>query len=80
MFPAPESNDFIKRRSYTVQDLAFQEVFLVSAVCTLLLCFGHSFLHASPRSFFLLAVGSVWTLATVWHVLTMSFGQLVKRG
>ena len=40
MFSAAETNGFMKKRSYTVQGLALQEVSLVYAVCTLLLCFG----------------------------------------
>ena len=71
MFHVPESNGFIKKRSYSAQDLELQEVFLGFAVCTLMLCFDCSYPQVSPlQSFSLPAVGSVWTLARVWLVLT----------
>ena len=38
MFPAPESNGFMKKRSYYIQDLELQEMSLVCGICTLLLC------------------------------------------
>ena len=67
MFPALESNGFIKKWSYSVQGLALQEVFLVYAACTLLLYFGFFFPQVSLlQSFSLPAVGSVWTLCTMW--------------
>ena len=70
MFPAPKSNGFMKKRPYAVQGLPLQEVSLVYAACTLLLCFGCSFPQVSPlQSFSLPAVGSVWTLARAWQVL-----------
>ena len=70
MFPSPESNSYIKKRSYTVQGLALQKVFLVYAVCILLLHFGCSFLLISPlQSFSLPTMRSVWTLSHVWQVL-----------
>ena len=43
MFPPPDRNGFMKQRSYTVQNLALQEVSLVYAMCALLLFFGCSF-------------------------------------
>lgn len=55
MFPAPESNGFIKKISYTAQSLVLQEVFLVYAVCTLLLCFGCFFPSGQSFAEFLLA-------------------------
>ena len=62
IFLAPESNGYFKKRSYTDQGPALQEVFLVYAVCTLLLCFGRFSSRVSPlQSFTLPAVGSVWT-------------------
>ena len=70
MFSALQSNSFMKKRSYTVQGLALQEVSLVCAVCTLLPCYGCSFPQFNPlQSFSLLVVGSAWTLARVWQVL-----------
>ena len=70
MFPVPDSNGYIKKRSYTVQGLVLQDVFLVYAACTLLL-FWLSFPQVSPlQTFFLPAVGSIWTVSSVWCVLT----------
>ena len=67
MFPAPERNGFMKKRSYNVQGLALQEVSLVCAVCTPLPCHGCSLPQVSPlQSFPLPAMGSVWTVARVW--------------
>ena len=37
MFPAPESNGFMKKDFYDVQGLALQEVSLACAMCILLL-------------------------------------------
>ena len=65
MFHAPERNGFMKKRSYTVQGLVLLEVSLVYAVCTLLLCFGCSFLWSVLCSFLLPTMGTVWTLARV---------------
>ena len=66
MFPPLESNGY-KKRSYTVQSLVLQELSLVYAVCTLLLCFGCSFPQVSPlQSFSLPAMGNVLPLARVW--------------
>ena len=45
MFPAPESNGFMEKRSYTVQGLSLQEVSLVYAACALLLCFDCSIVN-----------------------------------
>ena len=73
MFPAPESPGFMKKRSYTVQGLGHQEVFLAYAVRTLLLCFGCSFPQVSLLKFSLPAVWNVWSLSTVWQVLTSVF-------
>ncbi|XP_027440203.2 alpha/beta hydrolase domain-containing protein 17B-like [Zalophus californianus] len=42
MFPIPESTGFMKKRSYSVQILALQEVSVVGAAGTLLLCFDCS--------------------------------------
>ena len=72
MFSAPESNGFIKKRSYTVQDLVLQEVCLVCAACThSAVCFGCSFPQVSSLlSFSSPIVGSIWTLSCVWQVLT----------
>ena len=62
--PAPKSNGFMKK-SYTVHGLVLQEVFLVYAMCTLLL-YGCSIPQVSPlQNFSLFAVGTVWTLAIV---------------
>ena len=70
MFLAPENNDFVKKRSYTVQGLILQEVFLVYVVCILLLCFVCSFPQVSLlKSFSLPTVRSIWILARVWQVL-----------
>ena len=70
MFPAPKSNGFMKKRPYAVQGLPLQEVSLVYAACTLLLCFGCSFPQVSPlQSFSLPAAESVQTSARVWWVL-----------
>ena len=67
MLPVPASNDVMKKRSYNVQGLALQEVSLVCAACTVLLCFGCSIPKASGlQRFSLPAVGSVWTLAREW--------------
>ena len=69
-FPVPERNGFVKKKSYTVLGLVLQEVSLVYAVCTLLLCYGCSICQVSPlHSFFLPEEGNVWTLARVWWVL-----------
>ena len=66
-----ESNAILRRDHKLSRALVHQEVFLVYAVYTLLLCFGCSFSQVSPlQSFFLPAVGSVWTLAGMWPVLT----------
>ena len=43
IFPDPEIYDHMKKRSYAVLSLVLQKVFLVYAVCTLLLYFGYSF-------------------------------------
>ena len=52
---------YINKGLYTVKGLALRDVFMVYAVCTLLLWFGCSFLQLSPlQSSSLLAVGSVW--------------------
>ena len=70
MVPAPESNGFMKKRSDNVQELVLQEVSLIYAVCTLLLCYGCSLFQVSPLQYFSLsAVVSVWTLAVVWNIL-----------
>ena len=70
MFPDPESNGFIKHWSHNVQGLVLKEVSLVYAAGSLLLCYGCSIPEVSPLQGFLSAVGSVWTLVRVWHVLT----------
>ena len=71
MFPAPESNSFMQKRSYTVQGLVLQEVSLAYAECTLLLRYGCSILQIRPlQSFSLPVVESVRTLARVWGVST----------
>ena len=58
IFPAPESNGYIRKGFYTVGGLALQELSVVCAVCTLLLCFACSFPQVSPlQSFSLPAVG-----------------------
>ena len=44
MFPASESNGFMKKGSYTVQWLVFLGMSLMCAVCTQLL-YSHSVLH-----------------------------------
>jgi len=68
MFLALKSNGFMKKKSYTVQDLVLQELSLVCAMCTLLLCFGCFFPQVSPlQSISLPAVGSIWTLLSVWQ-------------
>ena len=60
---------FIKKRSYTVQGLVLQEVSLLYAVYSLLLCFDCSFSQVSLlQNFSLPALGSVWPLARVWWV------------
>lgn len=65
MFPASETNGYIKKTLYTVQGLALWEVSLVYAVCTMLLGFGLSFPQVSPMQFLFAALRSVWTLSTV---------------
>ena len=58
MFPVPESNGYVNKRSYSVQVLPLQEVFFVYAVCTLLLISACSFPQISPLQVFSLpAVG-----------------------
>ena len=70
MFPSPESDEFINKRSYTLQCLASQEVFVMYAVCIVLLCFGCFFPQViSLQGFCLPIVGSLWALARVWKVL-----------
>ena len=64
MFPAPESNGFIKKKEY---ELYFQGLllFLVYAACTLWLCYVIP--QVSPlQGFSFPVVGSVRTLARVW--------------
>ena len=64
MFPAPESNGFMKKRSHSVQGLVLQGVLSGVSSCTLLLCYSCSSPQVSPlQSFSLPAVGGVWTLA-----------------
>ena len=71
MFSAPESNVFMKKRSDNVQGLAFQEVLLLCAVRTLLLCYGYSIPQVSPlQNFSLPGMGSIWTFSRVRCVLT----------
>ena len=48
MFPASESNGFMKKRSDTLQGLMLQKVSQVYGVCTLLLC---TLLYLSGQSF-----------------------------
>ena len=48
MFPAPKNNGFMKERSYNVQGLVLQEVSLVYAACTLMLCYGCSVSQVIP--------------------------------
>lgn len=58
------------KRSYNVQGLAFQEVFVVYSPFILLLCFGCSVPQVSHgQSFSLPAMGDVWALTRVWRVL-----------
>lgn len=67
MCPVPESNGFIKERSYILQGLALQELLLMYAVCPLLLFFGCSFSQVSPlQNFSLPQMGSVWLLSIMW--------------
>ena len=47
MFPASESNGFMKKRSYSVLGLMLQGMPMVWAACALLLCFGFSILQAN---------------------------------
>ena len=52
MFPSPETNGFMKKRSYNVQGLVLREVSLVNAVCTLLLCNVWSMSQVNPLQCF----------------------------
>ena len=64
-------NSFMKKRSQWVLGLGLQRVSVVCAVCTVLYCFGASFLqvwHLHKLS--LPEVGSVWSLGRMWWVLT----------
>lgn len=71
MFPDPVSNGFMKKRSSIVQGLVLQEVPLVCAACSLLLCFICSFSQVSPlQRLSLPVVDGVRTLAGVWRVLS----------
>lgn len=70
MFPAPESNGYIMKKSHTALGLTLQKGFLVSAVCilhlfSLLLPSGQS-----PAEFLLACSGNIRALSTVWQVLT----------
>ena len=68
--PAPDSND-IMIKSCSTQDLALQGVSLVCAPFALLLYCGFSVIQASHlQRFYLSTVGSVWSLAWMWWVLT----------
>ena len=67
MFPAPKANGYIEKRLCAEQGLTLQEVFLVNAVCILLLCFGCSFPRViSLQNSSLPTVRCVWILAGVW--------------
>lgn len=78
MFPAPESNGFMKKRSYIVQGLVLQEVSLAYAEGTLLLCFGCSFLR-SVLCRVLLALGCLDLGQSVGSFNYVCSGLLVKR-
>ena len=54
-FPAPENVGFIKKRSYTVQDLALHKVLLVYAVYTSAAVFWLLFPSCQSSAEFLLA-------------------------
>ena len=70
MFPAPESNGFMKM-SCSLQGLVLQRVSLVCAAYTLVMCFDCSIPQISPlQRLSLPIVGSVWTFARVWCILT----------
>ena len=63
----------MKKRSDIVQVLALQGVPLLCSVYTLLLCFDYSNSQTSHmQNLSLPVMGSVWTLARVWQVLTRS--------
>ena len=65
LFPALESNGFMKKE--VIYPSGPQEIALVYAAYTLILCFGYSISQVSPlQSFYLPAVDVVWTLARVW--------------
>ena len=67
----------IKKGSYTVQSLALQEVFLVYAMCTLLLCFFCSSPQVSLlQSSSLLAVGHDLCMIDLFNYVW--FGLFVK--
>lgn len=71
IFPAPDTNGFMKKRSCSVQWLEVQGVSLVCALCTLLLCFGCSILQATClQRFYLPTVDNICSLARVWGDLT----------
>ena len=61
MFPAAESNGFMKKTPYDVQGLALQEVSPEHVVCTPQLCYVRSIPQAGPplQGFLFPPVGSV---------------------
>ena len=67
MFPAPERVGFMRKKSYSIQDLVLQRVSLMCAAHAVLLCFDCSVLQASIlQRLSLLAMDSVWPLGRVW--------------
>ena len=66
--PAPENSGYIKKRSYTVLGLVLQEVFqIVHSAVVFWLVLPSS---QSSAELLLACVWGVWTLSTVWQILT----------
>ena len=72
MSPAStESNGLMRERSCSSQGLVLQKVSLVCTACGLFLCSDCSVLQACCRQRLSLpSMGSIWSLARVWWVLT----------
>ena len=71
MSSVPESYSLMKKRACSAQRLGLQKMSPVCAACTLILCLGFSILKVSHlQSLFLPVVGSAWSLAWMWQVLT----------
>ena len=66
MFPSPEDNGYVKKRSYTVNSLVLQDFFGVCCV-HFAVVFWLLFPQISPlQNFSLPVVLNVWTLSSLW--------------